>query len=65
MTWKGGEGVVIRASREDAPWDIEHSDIKDVAKETEQFNSRETEAPSGTVDRIFDELAEEDAEAFK
>ena len=32
VTWKRVKGVVIRASLEDAPWDIEHSDIQDVPR---------------------------------
>ena len=57
--------MVIRASLEDEVWDIEHSDLKEVVKTTEHFNSAETEAPDDTAERIYDDLAEEDEQSFR
>jgi len=59
------KGVVIRASLEDEVWDIEHSDLKEVVKTTQHFNSAETEAPDDTAERIYDDLAEEDEQSFR
>ena len=64
-TWKGVRGVVAKAALEDQPWDIEHSEIKQVKKNTQHDHDSDGDAPSDTAERVFEDLAQQDEDYFK
>ena len=65
ISWKGVRGVVVKASLEEQPWDIEHSEIKQVKKNTQHYHDSDGDAPSDTAERVFEDLAQQDEDDLK